>query len=360
MAPLHIDLGIRLAPSRRVQQIYPKTTCHTILAGKLLGGRLLGRRRRHLAHHRLRVLLGLAAVERRAPAPQRLERAPEPYQVLLLEAAADVARVHEPIAVVVADDERAEALGPAPLARHPAANHHLLALHVLDLQPAARAPAGLVGAVQALGDHALEPALPARREHALAVALVVGGGAPGRAVELQLVEQLAPVLVREPQRGAPVDVEQVEDHVGGGDVLHPPAHRALGGEVHAALQLLEAGPAAVVEGDDLAVQDQLPRAHRLAELAQLGVLPRHLAAVAVEEPDAAALDERERPDAVPLDLIAPVLVVLRELRELGEHRYELVRHRLPLAALRRVPALVDPVLAPPLVEQAPALPPLAL
>ena len=76
--------------------------------------------------------------------------------------------------------------------------------------------------------------------------------------------------------------------------------------MHAALEPLEARPPVLVEGDDLAVEDQLARAHRAAELAQLGIRAVMSRPLRLTKRSAPAVDVRQRPDAVPLDLVGPV------------------------------------------------------
>ena len=66
-------------------------------------------------------------------------------------------------AVVVADQQRADATRSPALARGPPAHHELLAQLVLDLAPRRRPAPRLVGRVDPLGHDALQPELPARR-----------------------------------------------------------------------------------------------------------------------------------------------------------------------------------------------------
>ena len=80
------------------------------------------------------------------------------------------------------------------------------------------------------------------------------------AAQLEPLEQLAALRVGQREQRVPVQVEDVEEHVGDGDVAHGAAHRGLVGQVHARLQALEARPALGVEGDDLAVEDRPSRA----------------------------------------------------------------------------------------------------
>src|SRR5829696_8187040 len=68
----------------------------------------------------------------------RVDPLAEIVQRLLVETGADLARVLEALAFVVADEQRAEA-AVAPLAFGEAADHELLALAALDLQPRAAA-----------------------------------------------------------------------------------------------------------------------------------------------------------------------------------------------------------------------------
>jgi hypothetical protein len=66
------------------------------------------------------------------------------------------------VALAHPDQQRPDAVAPAAVARHPAADDDLLAVEVLDLDPGEAAPPGLVGRVQALGEDALEALLRRR------------------------------------------------------------------------------------------------------------------------------------------------------------------------------------------------------
>ena len=92
----------------------------------------------------------------------------EVAQRVVVEPGPDLARVPQAAVVVVAEQQRPE-LDPRAARRREAADHELLALLALELQPVARAR-GRVRAVGALGDQPL-PALAARLlEERLAVA----------------------------------------------------------------------------------------------------------------------------------------------------------------------------------------------
>src|SRR5258708_18426674 len=106
-----------------------------------------------------------ADLEGRRLALQRPHQVGPPSQRGLGEAGAALARVHEPAVLEIAEQERAGPASEASPALHPAADHQLLPQAVLDLQPGAGAPAPLVAAVPPLGDHPLQPRLPAPAAH---------------------------------------------------------------------------------------------------------------------------------------------------------------------------------------------------
>jgi hypothetical protein len=107
---------------------------------------------------------------------------------------------------------------------------------------------------------------------------------------------------------------------------------------------LEARPALLVEGDDLAVEDRVARAQLAAEGAQLGPAGGDVLQVAALDPHPAGLRAEDRADAVPLDLVPVGGVVARQLlRQLGEHRLDALRHRLAVGVGGRVHAMDHPV-----------------
>ena len=114
-------------------------------------------------------------------------------QLCVAEAAADAPDVAQlAVGVVHADQQRADVLaraGPRPGSQPPITSSWRA--DVLDLDPAARAKARLIGRVEALGDDALEPLLGGRREHRLAVAEHVVRRLPALAAELEPRQQLA-------------------------------------------------------------------------------------------------------------------------------------------------------------------------
>jgi hypothetical protein len=123
-----------------------------------------------------------------------------------------------------------------------------------------------------------------------------------------------------------------------------PPHRVFRCQVHAPLELLEAGPRAL-ERDDLAVEHDLVPRQRLRERPQLGVARGHVATAAGLQDQAPALHERDRAHAVPLDLERPAAVVVRKRTRAREHRLELFGHRLALGVVRGIHAMDHPVVA---------------
>src|SRR6478752_2282070 len=99
--------------------------------------------------------------------------------------------------------------------------------------------------------------------------------------------------------------QQVEHHVNHGYQVHLPAHLGLRCESHSLLDLFEARTSFFVQGDHLTIEDDLARAERPAHQMDLRVASSDIFAAAAHQPDAAAFDVRERPDAVPLELEAP-------------------------------------------------------
>ncbi len=78
-------------------------------------------------------------------------------------------------------------------------------------------------------------------------------------------------------------------------------------------------------------------------LAQLGVAGRDVAPAARLQPQPAAVDVADRPHAVPLDLVRPVLVVLRQLADACQHRLDPLGHRLAVGILGRIHPVDHPV-----------------
>ena len=149
-------------------------------------------------------------------------RAPrQALELGLVETGADATGVAQhlparPRLLVVAHQQRADLPACAALARQPPADHELLAVDVLDLQPIPAALAGPVGGVEALGDHSLETVLGGGREEVAPAAPWWAGVCQAGPFSRSSLEQRAPLAVGERDRGAPVEVEQIEDHIGDG------------------------------------------------------------------------------------------------------------------------------------------------
>src|SRR5438270_502061 len=112
--------------------------------------------------------------------------------------------------LVHADNRGARPPRSPSFARQPAADDHLLAGDVLDLDPAPRAPARLVDGTELLGQHALEALLLACRAHGRPVADVVARHLPRAVVEAQAGQGLAALLVGLVDERFAVHPQQVE------------------------------------------------------------------------------------------------------------------------------------------------------
>src|SRR5712691_4184301 len=287
-----------------------------------------------------------ALVERARLAFERLHQPAQLLECGVCEAGAYFARVHELAIVVVADEQRSRQAAAFALAFQPAGDHELLAHAVLDLHPQAASPARFVRRVQLLAHDAFEAGLPARLEHGRPATFLMRRRLPRGAFELQSFQRLAPARIGFLQQGMSIAPHDVEKHVGDRDLLHLPSNLRLRGQPHALLDLLEAWAALLVERDDLSVEDDLGRAQRAAHRVYLGIARRDGLAGAAQQPNDSAFDVGLGTDSVPLELEAPRIVGRRRLaHDLGEHRLDALRHRLPIRILRRVHAVDHPVLA---------------
>src|SRR5439155_13734671 len=202
---------------------------------------------------------------------KRFQRRVELVQDLVGEACAYFSRVDELSGRVVADQQRPRIPPALALSVEPTADHQLLAVAILDLDPGAAPASWLVLRVQPLGHDALEASLGARLEHRLAGSLLERRRLPGGPGELEALQRQAAVRVAVFHPRMALLPEEVEDHVRDGDLFHLPPDLGVRRQSHALLDLLEAGPAFVVEGDDLAVEDDLGGAHRAAHRMDLRI-----------------------------------------------------------------------------------------
>ena len=244
----------------------------------------------------------------------------------------------------MAHEQRADAVGAPPLPRQPPADHELLALDVLDLDPRAGAPARLIAGVQALGHDALEPLGPRGLEQRRAAARMRRRNPPCRPAQAERVQAGPPLLIGQRHQGVPVEVEQVEDGVDDGRAGRQAAHRAGRGDVHAPLEALEARPPVIAEGHDLPVEHRLAHPEVAEHPAHLGVGLGDLVEVAALQAQASRLDVGDRAHPVPLDLEGPALSARGKLPGAGQHRQDPLRHRLAAGVGRRVHAVDHPVL----------------
>jgi hypothetical protein len=114
--------------------------------------------------------------------------------------------------------------------------------------------------------------------------------------------------------------------------------------VHAALKTLEVGAAVLVEGDDLAVEDDLRLAKLGRERANLGVLRGDVTAVSALELQMPGVAVADGPHPVPLELVRPPALVGRQAAERRGHRGDVLGHGHPPGVRGRVHAVDHPVL----------------
>jgi hypothetical protein len=80
---------------------------------------------------------------------------------------------------------------------------------------------------------------------------------------------------------------------------------AGGADVHALLQQAEAGPALRVEGDDLAVDDDLAAGKAVEQRAEFRVPVGHVTVVSGGHPQPAAIGVHDGAHAVPFEFVCP-------------------------------------------------------
>jgi hypothetical protein len=211
-------------------------------------------------------------------------------------------------AVVVVEPEDQGADGVLLLAGAPAHHDGVDRADALDLRHA-DALAGAVAGVLALGDHALGPVQPR-----LGLLRDLGGG---RQVDRRIDHALEPVAalrLRQLEQRLVVEGEQVERDEPRRRLLGEHADARLGG-MDPLSQRVEVLPPIGVEQHDLAVEHVAP----VGELQLREVAPHRLAAARLEV-DVAPVDERQRPEAVPLRLVHPARPGGERLGGLGELR----------------------------------------
>src|SRR5580704_11262088 len=243
----------------------------------------------------------LAAVERGTILLQAGQRRMQAVQRSLAEAGADLSGVDELAGgVVVAQQQRAEP-GAAPARVGEAADDEFLAGFALELQPVP-GPAGPVGGVGALGDDPL-PAAGARLPE---IGLAVGVLVLGEAQRVGEGQQAAQDLLALPQWQradvaaiGPQHVEDVEPDRHLGEQVRPGL-----ADAQALLQPGEPGLAAV-EGDDLAVDDEIAGLLGGQGPGELGVGTGVVLLIAGHQPNRPSGSERQAPLAIQLALEDP-------------------------------------------------------
>ena len=150
-----------------------------------------------------------------------------------------------------------------------------------------------------------------RFEQSLPIAEVLG--IADHVVRLQdFLQQALALDERQPAQIAPVQIQQIEGIEDHRMVPGAARHRAGVGHIDAALQQLETGHAALVQGRDFAIHDRGLRLDVMRQDRQLGILPVDQIAVARNHPDLAVLDIAECADAVPFHLVDPLGIGRRD------------------------------------------------
>ena len=212
--------------------------------------------------------------------------------------------------VVVAEQQRAQPHAGA-LGVGVAADHELLALRTLELDPGVGA-AARVGRIEALADHAFEVQLAGRLQHV------------GRLGGEVFAEAHHRLRRRRCQRGAqqraPLDQRRGAQVVAGveGQVEQVVAHRVQRAVFKGVLQRLKIRRAVLAHDDDLAVEPgriKTEPSHHVRQRRQFG---SPVVAVAGEQARRAALHAREQPVTVELELVAPAAVGRLRVDQRGE------------------------------------------
>src|ERR1035438_4545475 len=186
-----------------------------------------------------------------------------------------------------------------------------------------------VGRVPALGDDAFETALPGGREHVSAghvTERVAGRERP--AGQAERLKAPAALVVGQLKQRLAVQMQHVEDDIADRGLARLPGDLGAARQMHALLQLAEAGPPVGAERDDFPVEDGRTCPELLPYLAQLRISGRDVLAAPAEGPDPATVRVDDSPDAVPFDLVGPAFVVGRQCPGHREHGRDPVRKRL--------------------------------
>src|SRR5262245_32752405 len=224
-----------------------------------------------------------AAGKRRGRALERPKLRADRLERSLVEPGAHLGDVDQLAPVVEAQMQGSE-VRPRALRHGVAADHELLAELALDLQPVARSLGG-IRAVALLRDHTLE-------------ALLTGGGEKVRAVLEHVVAEvdhasrrhqepqaLLARLERQPSQVAAVQPERVEEDGADGHLAPRPLDVRRAREAHALLEPLETRAPALVEGDDLAVEDEALERQRVQRRRHLWIARREDLAAASAQLD---------------------------------------------------------------------------
>src|SRR5262249_25571935 len=272
-----------------------------------------------------------AAGERRGRALERPKLRADRLERSLVEPGAHLGDVDQLAPVVEAQMQGAE-VRPRALRHRVAADHELLAELALDLQPVARALGG-IRTVTLLRDHALETLLAGGGEKVCTVLEHVVAEVDDAARRHQEPQAFLAGLERQPPQVAAVEPERVEEDRADGHLAARtlPSRRARA--AHALLEPLEARAPALVEGDDLTVEDEALERQRVQRRRHLWIARREDLAAASTQLDLVAGARGDDANPVVLDLEQPRRVRRCLVDECRQHHE--VAARRDLAARRR-------------------------
>ena len=241
------------------------------------------------------------------------------------ETAARTARVRQHAAPVLRQQQRTEALA-ALLRRQVADDDEVVGLRRVDLDPVGRALAD-VRRRGAFADDAFEPQALGFVEHRFSLALEVLRVAHGTRDRQQRAQRGFALDERQRAQVEAVEREQVERVEARRQLERRARHVGAARQAAALLQQREARQSALVEHDDLGIEDELLERQRGDDLRDLGKRRREVEAGARVELRLAGAPFREQAIAVVLELEYPARIGKR-LAGHGEHRLQVARAQL--------------------------------
>src|SRR5215470_309830 len=271
-----------------------------------------------------------AARERRGRTRDRPELGADRLERALVESGAHLGDVDE-LGPVVQSQMQGTEVRPRALRHRVAADDEFLTELALDLQPVARALRG-IRAVALFRDDTLEALLAGSGQKVRAVLEHVVAEVDDAARRHQESQALLARLERQPPQVTAVEPERVEEDGADGHLAPGALDVRRARETHALLEPLEARAPALVEGDDLAVEDEALEWERVQRRRHLRIARGEELPAPSAQLDLVARARSENPHAVVLDLEQPRRIRRRLVDERRQH-HEIAARR-DLAARR--------------------------